>query len=157
MSLAFNHPDALPLLELVNGEPSATVPPGTLPGSPQDQNSAMQELGQTVTNLALTQVWSFAGAAADTAFPESASLGTVSAKAQGLVPEFPLSGTLASERSNTEAGSGDLAPTGLLTPVTSEGGPVVDNLQTPRSRQLRPRTQRLSSQPTKRSQTMKTT
>ena len=157
MDLTSDPCDALRLPGLLNGEPSAAPCLGTLAGYSQDQDSAMQELGQTVTNLALTQGWSFAGAAADTASPESASLGTLSAKSQEPVPELPPLGTLASGGSNTEAGSGDLAPTGLLTPVASEGEPAVDDLQTPRWRRLHLWTQRLSAQPRKRVQTVRMT
>ncbi len=156
MDLTPDLQDALSLPELVNGEPSAATPAG-LTGSSKDQDWVMQELGQTVTNLALTQGWSLAGAAAGTTSPEYASLGTVSAKAQELVPELPPSGTLTSQSSNTEAGSGDLAPAGLLTPATSEGEPEVNDLQTRRSRNFCLWPRRLSPQPKKRVQTMKMT
>ena len=157
MDLTFDPQDALPFPELVNGEPSAATPPGTLADSSQNQNSAIQGPRQRVTNLALTQGWSFAAAAADRVSRESASLGAVFAQPQGLVPGLPLSDTLRSEESNTETGSGDLAPTGLLNLIGGEGEPAADNLQTPRSRHSRLWTRGLSSEPRKRVQTMKMT
>jgi hypothetical protein len=126
MAVVLDPREAFPLSDAVSSELNTDSSPGNLADYPHDQNRAMQDAGPTATNLGLTQTWSFGGVDADTASPELASSGTVSAEPNGLVPELRVLDAVGSEASKTGDTVEGPEAAGLLALVGRRGEPKTD-------------------------------
>jgi hypothetical protein len=167
MAMAFDPRIALPHAQFVSADLRTDSFPVDLAAFEQNQTQIMQEPRQTVANLALTQGWSFAGVAADTASPESASSGTISANPQQPVAEVSVSDGIERGASRAEAPPQDLTPTGLLVRYLSKGEHIANYPQkhrqspsrprSPQGRLRRSRALRPPSQPSKRVRMVRTT